>query len=76
MAHVCILCLMVACSLRRAPKNYPSDGNFAQASCDNVERTVIKIFGRKILPEHLEHSQAIEPSMQMMHSFNLRQFFR
>ena len=56
---------MVACSQRWAPKNYPSEGNFLEASCDNVERTVVQIFGRKILPEHMEHSQAIEPSKQI-----------
>ena len=39
-------------SLRRAPKNYPSEGNFLEASRVNVH-------GRKILPEYLEHSQAI-----------------
>ena len=51
-------------SLRRAPKNYP-EGNFLEASRANVELTVVISWSRKILPEHLEHSQAIYHSKQI-----------
>ena len=41
-------------SLRRAPKNYPKEGNFLEAKCDNVEFTVVQISWL----QNRKHSQA------------------